>query len=312
MNLPSAYQGRGWKPRRLPMRAERDGRLWSQHAISSEYKSLKSVLLFSPGREVHGLRQPQRIQHLRKIDSRKLRRELNAYAKALRQCGIEVNWVQAKAPPPNFVFQRDLFFNTPEGVILGRMASEVRAGEEKFAAASLAAHSLPILATISGRGTFEGADALWLTPRFVLVGVGNRTNREGFAQVRRVLGQQGVKAAAVKMPAGVQHLLGILQIVDRRLAVVRGAKMSRTLKSFLRRQGFRLLEVPETEEVCEHQGLNFVTVAPREIVMAANCPELRALLTANKIKIRNELEIPQLLNAAGGLACATGILARSP
>jgi len=56
--------------------------------------------------------------------------------------------------------------------------------------------------------------------------------------------------------------------------------------------------------------MNVVTVKPRVIVMPVNCPDLKRLYAARGITVAAEVEIGQLLNGAGGLACATGILGR--
>jgi N-dimethylarginine dimethylaminohydrolase len=82
------------------------------------------------------------------------------------------------------------------------------------------------------------------------------------------------------------------------------------LLNILREKKFSIIEVPETEEVKIWQGMNVVTIKPRTIIMPANCPRLKRLYSASGITVVAEIEIDQLLNGAGGLACATGILAR--
>jgi N-dimethylarginine dimethylaminohydrolase len=210
----------------------------------------------------------------------------------------------------NLMYVRDLFFNTREGAVVSRMASAVRAGEEKHASLALSQLGVPITRTISGAGLLEGADALWLDPRTVLCGVGNRTNAEGFRQLREALEAQGVKTIAVELPRGVQHLLGILQIVDRDLALLRGEIAPRRLAALLKMRGFSLVPVPETDETTLRQGMNVVTVAPRKILTPAGCPGLRRLYEDAGIAVAAEVDVRQILRGAGGLACATGILSR--
>jgi N-dimethylarginine dimethylaminohydrolase len=48
------------------------------------------------------------------------------------------------------MFMADLMFMTPEGMILARPASDVRAGEERQAARKLAELGIPIVRSISG------------------------------------------------------------------------------------------------------------------------------------------------------------------
>ena len=44
--------------------------------------------------------------------------------------------------------------------------------------------------------------------------------------------------------------------------------------------------------------------------MPTNCPGLKRLYEANGITVAAGVDITQLLNGAGGIACATAILAR--
>jgi N-dimethylarginine dimethylaminohydrolase len=210
----------------------------------------------------------------------------------------------------NLLFARDLFFMTPAGAVVSRMASVARAGEEKHAARALAALGVPIVRTISGEGTFEGADALWLRPDLVVCGVGNRTNAEGFRQLRDALRDQGVRAVDVPMPPGVQHLLGILQLVDRDLALVRIERAPESLLALLARLGIETVAVPDLDEVTQLHGMNVVAVGPRRLVMPGGCPMLERLYAAAGLRIAARLDIPQTARAAGGIACSVGILSR--
>lgn len=313
----AAYQGRGWKARSNPLSMEL-GTLFSGWRVNSEWSDLKAVLLYCPRAELKSIRRPRDVQHLFPVAVPQLQRQIRALARAYRRCGVkvvEINPSQLpftmRQVPPNLMFVRDLFFNTMEGAVISRMASRVRAGEEKFAAAALAQEGVLLRASIAGRGLFEGsADAMWVTPHLVAVGIGNRTNPEGLAQLRSILRTQGVRTVAVKMPRGVQHLLGILQIVDRDLALVRTEKAPRSLLRLLQDHGYKIVEVPESVEVKLKMGFNFVTVKRRTILMPAGCRELKALYKKAGLKIAAEVEVSQICNAAGGIGCATGILAR--
>jgi N-dimethylarginine dimethylaminohydrolase len=56
-------------------------------------------------------------------------------------------------------------------------------------------------------------------------------------------------------------------------------------------------------------ALNFVTLGPRHVLMPAGCPLTRATYEAAGISCQ-EVEIEELLKAAGGMGCLTGILSR--
>ena len=73
---------------------------------------------------------------------------------------------------PNSYFCRDVFAMTPVGAILARPASASRAGEERQAAAALARIGVPILHSVFGAATFEGADVAVVEPGSRLCGRG--------------------------------------------------------------------------------------------------------------------------------------------
>ncbi len=285
--------------------------------VNSEYEKLSSVMLHIPGVEIDNYPDPLKIQHLAPIDHHSLMREYGAIIACFEGFGIEVNLID---PTPiydereylhNMMYCRDLFLMTPKGAILANMANTGRRQEPLYAARTLKSLGIPLLHVVSGEGLFEGADALWLKDDLVLVGVGNRTNLAGYQQVRYVLEQQGVTCVAISSCQAItQHLLGSMQIVDRDLALVRHKIIDREIISFLKENNFEVVAIPENSEVKMWQAMNIVTVAPRMVIMTAGCPETKELYQKAGLTIAAELDLTQLINGAGGLACATGIVAR--
>jgi N-dimethylarginine dimethylaminohydrolase len=315
--LPAAYQGLGWDPRQGAHQDElAAGRSWSRCGLDSEWGRLRQVVLTLPRTDWPAPDDWDRVQYLDPVDFRALDEELRRYADVLRALGVEVH--MATAPPRgdgpplyNSVFVRDQFFATGEGVVVGRLGSLPRAGEERHVAERLARLGVPILRTVRGQGCFEGADALWLTPRLVAIGTGNRTNSDGAAQVTALLAELGVEVLAVPLPGGIQHLLGILQIIGPRTAVLRRDKpIAPALRRGLLDRGFRILDLDAGDEITRGQAMNFVTVAAEEVVMLADRPETQAALAGAGVRVHATVRADQLLRAAGGLACATGVLER--
>lgn len=315
----AAYGGRGWRPRTSALAAEIEAGngVAAPFRCDSEHRRLKAVLLYRPGPELASIRNPNSAQHLEVIDVPRLRHEISGLASAYRRLGIAVEWIPSRPFPGktaperwNLTYVRDLFFATREGAVVSRMASLARAGEEKFASRALALLGVPLNRSVSGLGAFEGADALWLDSKTVLCGVGRRTNAEGLRQLREALIPQGVEVLAANLPRGTQHLLGLLQIVDRRLALLRSSVAPGSLARMLARRGFRLIRVPESEETSVKGGMNVVAVAPRRLVMPRGCPALKRLYVASGLEVAAEVSAGELLKGGGGLACATGILWR--
>jgi N-dimethylarginine dimethylaminohydrolase len=212
-------------------------------------------------------------------------------------------------PPPNLMFIADLVFLTPEGAVLGRPASTVRAGEERFVARRLAELGIPILQTVRGTATFEGADAAWIDPDTVLLAMGLRTNAQGADQVTRLLEEMGVDVIRVGLPYGAMHLMGQLRFADRDLAIGWPGRVPYGAVEASRARGYDVLFLPDEEEAKRGMALNFVTLGPRQILMAAGNPLTQATFEEAGI-ICQPVEVDELIKAAGGIGCLTGILER--
>ncbi len=305
----AAYGGPGWSPRTASLQDE-IGRLWGACGVDAEWTPLKAVLLHRPGPELAALAEPDASQMLGALDAGRARGQHDAIAQAYRDAGVTVHYVEPSGPPPpNLMFCADLFFLTPEGAVLGRPASTVRAGEERWIARRLAELGIPILRSVRGTGVFEGADAAWLDPQTVLLATGLRTNPEGAAQVTALLHEMGVEVVPVGLPYGSMHLMGTLRFPDRDLAVAWPGRVPYAAVEALRARGYTVLFVPDTAEAERRMALNFVTLGPRRILMAAGCPATQRFYETAGIHCTT-VEIDELAKAAGGIGCLTGILER--
>jgi N-dimethylarginine dimethylaminohydrolase len=208
------------------------------------------------------------------------------------------------------MFVADLMFMTPEGAILGRPASTVRAGEEKLVAERLAQLGIPILRSVRGNGTFEGADAAWIDAQTVLLATGLRTNAEGAAQVTSLLREMGVTVVRVGLPYGAMHLMGTLRFADRDLAIAWPGRVPYAAVAALRARGYRVLFLPDLREAVRGMALNIVALGPRQVLMPAGNPITRAFYQAAGIACRT-VPVDELINAAGGIGCLTGVLERA-
>jgi N-dimethylarginine dimethylaminohydrolase len=304
--LPSTLGGPGWEPRAATHAAE-IGTVWAPYGVRSHVSRLTDVLLAQPGDEQAYPEDPGAWLMLDRPDLPKLRAQTEALAAFFRSQGVTPHLFRPAAPKPNHLFQCDLFFMTPEGAILARMAARQRAGEERGTAEALARLGVPILLTPRGTATFEGADAMWLDQRTVLIGVGKRTNDAAVAQIAPLLADMGVRVVPVELGGGVQHLLGVVNLVRPDLAAVLEAHVTPSLRAAL--AGIELLALPSDDETEDRRAMNFVTLAPNRIVMPANCPRTTAIYEAHGVEC-HPIEVSEYIKAAGALGCLTGILAR--
>lgn len=71
--------------------------------------------------------------------------------------------------------------------------------------------NIPIVKTITGTGTFDGADCLWVDRKTAILARSSRTNEAGYNQVAQVLREQGVETIlTVPIPYTNAHLDGIM------------------------------------------------------------------------------------------------------
>ncbi len=268
----AAYGGQGWSPRTTTLREEL-GQRWRACGLEVEWTPLRAVLLHAPDATWEAVGDVNAVQWLALPNVARAQGEHATLAAQYRRLGIEVHFVEPEAAiAPNLVFVADLFAMTPEGAIVGRPASTVRAGEERWVARRLAELGVPILRTVRGRGTFEGADLLWLDGETALLGRGLRTNAEGAAQVVATLRELGVHVTTVDLPVGSMHLMGLLRLVDRDLALAWPYRLPHAAAEVLRARGYHLYFIPDEVEAAHHMALNIVTVAPRQVLMPAGCP----------------------------------------
>lgn len=305
----SAYGGSGWSPRSSPLRDE-IGTVWGRFGQANEWAPLRAVMVHRPGSELAAEQDPDAVQMLDKLDANNARFQHDMLIDAYTRAGVKVHEVDPRGPAsPNQMFVADLLFMTPEGAILARPASTVRAGEERWVARRLADLGIPILKSVRGLGMFEGADAAWISPTTVLLGRGLRTNAEGASQVTGLLQEMGVQVIQVDLPHGTMHLMGILRFADQNLALAWPGRLAYSAVETLRENGYAVHFIPDEEEATRGFALNFVTVAPGKILMPAGNPVTQTFYERLGITCLT-VDISELVKAAGAVGCLTGIIER--
>lgn len=310
MSLTAAYGGAKWSPRTDSMRD--DMRLWwGDWGSGSECGRLHAVLLRRPGPELDNIEDFDAVQMRSDLLPEVARVQHDAMADAYEANGISVYYVEnGRLDKPNSFFIRDLMLMTPEGAIVTRPASTVRAGEERFVAEALGRLSVPILMSVHGHGTFEGADVMWVDKDLCFLAEGLRTNTEGADQVERILREIGVRdVVRVHLPWGAMHLDGMLNFADTDLAVVWPRRTPYPIVRTLQQRGFRILEVIDDIEAHEQLPLNFVALSPGKILMPKGGERMRERYLEAGVECV-EVDVSELIKAGGGIHCMTGFLKR--
>ncbi len=310
MVLSAAYGGAKWSGRDAPMREEMAA-CWGDWGVSSECGKLRAVLLHRPGPELDEIDDCDAVQMRADLQPDVARRQHDALAEAFRAHGVEVHYVEhGRIDKPNALFVRDLMVMTPEGAIVARPASTVRAGEERFVAEALAQLGVPILMTVHGHGTFEGADLSWVDRDLCFLAEGLRTNTDGADHVERMLREIGIKEVVrVGLPYGAMHLDGLLNFPSGDLAVVWPRRTPHKVVQTLQERGVGVIEVTDEREAHTSLPMNFVALEPGTILMPAGGDTMRAAYEAAGITCHC-VDVDELIKAGGGIHCMTGFLKR--
>jgi N-dimethylarginine dimethylaminohydrolase len=264
-----------------------------------------------PGAEIEGVADAASALWHDLLDPARARDQHDQLADLYRAHGVAVHELgEVSLDRPNSYFCRDVFAMTPVGAILARPASASRAGEERQAAAALARIGVPILHSVFGAATFEGADVAVVSQDLVFVAEGQRTNREGARQVAQAFRDTGVEQVEiVQLPYGCGHLDGMLNIIDRDLALIYPTQLPWRVYELLKARGFRFLDVPDAGEARNGMAINMVPLAPGVVVMPAGNPVTRAALESHGVTCF-EAEVDELMKGAGSVHCMTGVVHR--
>ncbi|HEX7185438.1 MAG TPA: arginine deiminase family protein [Thermoanaerobaculia bacterium] len=269
---------------------------------------LRRVLVKRPD-EAFAVDDPARWHYASRPDLEEARREHDALVEILTGAGAEV--VDHPEPQPDradAIFVFDPAIVTDRGAIILRMGKELRRGEEEAMARRLQRIGVPVLARLDGEATAEGGDLLWLDSRTLAVGQGFRTNAEGLRQLREALSGLGVQALPVELPyftgpEACLHLLSLISLVDRDLAVVYPPLLPVPFWKTLQDRGFRLVEVPEEE--FPTMGPNVLALAPGRCLMLEGNPITRQRLERAGCEVLTYRGREISLKAEGGPTCLT-------
>ena len=235
--------------------------------------------------------------------------EHDALVALLRQGGAEV--VYHDEPQPDHadaIFAFDPALVTDYGAIILSMGKSLRRGEEAVMARRFEQLGVSILYTLHGDARAEGGDLLWVDHDTLAVGLGFRTNAEGYHQLREVLSGIGVKVIPVELPyhtgpEACLHLLSLISIVDENIAVVYPPLMAVPFWQELQRRDFKLIVIPDEE--FPTLGTNVLALAPRKCLMLEGNPVTKHLVEEAGCEVMTYKGNEISLKAEGGPTCLT-------
>ena len=223
-----------------------------------------------------------------KIDLALARRQHAAYVAALESAGVRVRVLPEAPALPDATFIEDPLLVLDEFAVVCRPGAASREPESEFLAREIAANR-PVF-RLAAPATLEGGDVLPIG-RTLFVGNSSRTNREGIAQLERIVSRLGYRVVPVAVKNCLHLKTGITAPADG-----------------------LLLANPEWIEVGPFAGIEVVPVPPSEpwgantlsvngrVFVAATAPRTAELLAARGLEVLR-IDISELQKAEAGLTC---------
>jgi arginine deiminase len=192
-----------------------------------------------------------------------------------------------------------IFFNTGK-VLRQKEAFEV---EKHFSAIGI-----DTLGWIRSPGKMEGGDVVWIDDKTVAIGLGYRTNMDGINQFKALTEDFIDEYIIVPMPHGngedeCLHLMSVISIVDKDLAVVYSKYMPVFFRQYLINKGFELIEVYDEEY--DDLGSNVLALGPRVCILKAGNQDVINKLEENGCKIYTYPGEDLSVKGTGGPTCLT-------
>lgn len=212
------------------------------------------------------------------------------YVDALRRAGLEVEILPAMGDLPDSYFVEDAAIVLPDLAVLTRPAAPERAPEPARIAPTLS-RWFPEIAEIRPPGFLDGGDVL-ITGNVVMVGLSERTNREGADQLGRLLAPLGYELRVLEVKEGLHLKSGLTPIAEFILLGCRAYAGQEAL------DGFELIEVAQTEAYAANAlRLNDV------LLLADGHPEVNDRLDELEGVMLVPLEMSEIAKMDGGLSC---------
>ena len=212
------------------------------------------------------------------------------YVDALRSTGASVTVLDPLTGYPDAVFVEDTALCLPEGAIAMRPGAETREGEVPSMVEALRGLYGDVL-TVEAPARIEGGDIL-VTEREILVGLSDRTDREGVEALRRLSERWGYAVRVVETPPGVLHFKTDCSLLDEETVL-----STRRLAASGCFEGYRVVETADGEEASANT-IRFNDL----VIMPAGFPRTAQRLAGEGFTVR-EIGNSEAAKLDGGMSC---------
>lgn len=215
--------------------------------------------------------------------------EHDAYVLALKRARVNVHPLEALKKFPDSIFVEDPALVFAQGAILLNPGAISRRGESAVLSEALTRH-FKVIHRLSG-GHAEGGDVL-VTNQGVMIGLSERTDRDGANALRSILDKMGLKSRIVETPENVLHFKSDCSLLDDNLILT-----TKRLASSGVFDDFNIVTTPEGEE-----GAANALRVNDVVFLAQGHPRTRDLLEKAGLDVIL-LDTTQISKIDAGLSC---------
>ena len=211
-----------------------------------------------------------------------------AYIDTLESIGLEVIVLDEERDYPDAHFVEDTAVVTPDVAVIARPGAGARLGEEDSIAPILTQYRNTV--RIAAPGALDGGDVLMVGNHF-FIGISERTNKDGAAQLGNYLEEYGNTWEAVPVGAGLHLKSSINYIGNNTLLVTKEFAEEELLKNYDK----------IIVDAAEAYAANTLWVNDH-LITPAGFPATRSKLEATGMEII-ELDMSEVRKMDGGLTC---------
>ena len=211
------------------------------------------------------------------------------------------------------VYAHDASLPTDYGLILMRPGKANRLTEGTHHGAFARSIAIPILGEITGPGTTEAGDMIWLDPKTLLIGHGYRTNAAGIQQIRDLLAPKGVEVLSAPLPYGpgpsaCLHLMSLISLLDEHTAIVDLPWLAVETVELLKACGFKFIEIDHSER--DTLACNVLSLGNNRLLAIEENKKTNACLRQSGFDVHTFPASEICINGSGGPTCLTRPLQR--
>jgi len=210
------------------------------------------------------------------------------YVQTLQSLGLDIVKLESLEEFPDAYFTEDVAIVVPETAVIMRPGADTRRGETAHIIETLARYRN--IQSIVEPGTIDGGDVL-IVDKHCIVGLSERTNRDGAEQLCQILGKFGYRGDIVEVPEALHFKSSVNFIDQTTLLVTQSCYDMGCLSSY------RKLVVPEGEEY----AANVVWINGK-VLIPDGYPGTKILLIENGYDVI-EMPVSEISKMDGGLTC---------